>query len=111
MDKILELETELNRLKQIKEIKESISSLQEKIKPTTDLIEELEAVLIELETVGWRAVFCGDEYNYGNYQNFIYKTDGLNSKELAEKCVEKSKHGGFVERILFGQEKLNGVVN
>jgi hypothetical protein len=110
MNKILELETELNRLKKVKEIKDSIDELQKKIKPTTDLILKLEKVLLELETIGWRAVLYGDEYNYGGYSNYLYSVYGLNAKEKAEKAVASARDGGCVERIIAGKEQLARVV-
>jgi len=61
--------------------------------------------------IGHRAVCYGDEYDYGGYQNYLFKDYGRREARIkAEDSVKCSVDGGHIEDVLKGKERREGKV-
>jgi hypothetical protein len=86
--------------------------LTRQLKSLNGKVARLSEELERIDTVGFRAICYGDMYDYGGYANYLFSEYGRReAKERAEDCVKRSEHGGHVEPVLRGREKLEWQVH
>ena len=79
-----------------------IRRLQEEIDRLEWQLEDATSRLHDLTRIGYRAICCGDEYDFGTYADYLFEDYGGNphaAHQAAEQCIENSDNGGRIEDI------------